>query len=403
MPLTDTKARNAKPQVKPYKITDGEGMFLYVNPTGSKYWRLKYRFAGKEKLLALGVYPDVSIAEARDRRGQARKVLAAGNDPGEVKKETKRLTLLKSENTFEAIAREWLEGRSHTWTPHHAQQVLRRMEADLFPKLGNRPIADITAPDLLTVARIIEERGALDIAHRAVQTAGQVFTYAIVSGRAERNPASDLRGALKPLKKKHHAHLTAQELPELLQKLEIYDGSLQTKLALKMLLLTFVRTSELRCAEWKEIDLDKGEWRIPAERMKMRSPHIVPLSQQAVEVLRELQKQTGHWPRVFPNQHKPASVMSENTMLYALYRMGYHSRTTGHGFRATASTILNEHGFMPDVIERQLAHAERDGVRASYNHAQYLPERKKMMQWWADYLEEVAAKQAVGKQKLEVV
>jgi integrase len=263
------------------------------------------------------------------------------------------------------------------------------MEANLFPKLGSRPIADIVAPDLLAVARVIEERGANDIAHRAMQTAGQIFTYAIVTGRADRNPATDLRGALKPLRKKHHAHLSAKELPEFLQAVETFDGSLQTKLALKLLLLTFVRTSELRCAEWKEIDLDKAEWRIPAERMKMRDPHIVPLSRQAVEVLRELQKLTSQWPRVFPNQHKPAGFMSQNTIIFAIYRMGYHSRLTGHGIRGTASTILNENGFAPDVIERQLAHAERNGVRAAYNHAQYLPERKKMMGWWGNYLDRV--------------
>jgi len=219
----------------------------------------------------------------------------------------------------------------------------------------------------------------------------QVFAYAIFTKRADRNPAVDLRGALKPSKKKHHAHLSAKELPEFLQKLETYDGQIQTKLAVKMLLLTFVRTSELRYALWEEIDLDKGEWRIPAERMKMRDPHIVPLSRQAVDVLRELQKFTGHWPRVFPNQHKPAGYMSENTVLYALYRLGYHSRLTGHGIRGTASTILNEHGFTPDVIERQLAHAERNGVRRAYNHAEYLPERRKMMQWWGDYLDSAVA------------
>ena len=395
MPLTDVKARNTKPQPRPIKVFDGGGLFLLVQPNGGKCWRYKYRFSGKEKLLALGSYPDVSLEEARDRHRKARKDLAAGNDPGEIKKETKRLDKLKSGNTFEAIAREWHDHRKHNWTPKHAQQIMTRMEANLFPRLGNRPITDITAPDLLTVARTIEGRGAFDIAHRSIQTAGQVFTYAIVSGKAERNPAADLRGALKPLTKKHHAHLSAKELPEFLKSLEAYDGTLQTKLAIELLLLTFVRTSELRCAEWKEIDLDKAEWRIPAERMKMRDPHIVPLSKQAVKVLKKIQELSGDWPRVFPNQHKPIGYMSQNTIIFAIYRMGYHSRLTGHGIRGTASTILNENGFAPDVIERQLAHAERNGVRAAYNHAQYLSERRKMMQWWADYLE--AAQKNAGK------
>lgn len=387
MPLTDTAIRNARPQDKAYKLTDGSGMFLYVHPAGGKYWRMKYHFAGKEKLLALGVYPDVSLAVARDRRAEARKILTAGNDPSQVKQETKRLALIKSENTFEAIAREWHENRSHNWTPRYAKNLITRLEADIFPKLGARPIADINAPELLSILRIIENRGATDIAHRAQQVCGMIFTYAIASGRTERNPAVELRGALKPHKKQHYAHLKASELPEFLQKLEAYDGSKQTMYALKLLLLTFVRTIELRGAEWTEIDLDKAEWRIPAERMKMRDPHIVLLSRQTVELLTELKKLTGERRYLFPNQHKPAKFMSENTMLYALYRMGYHSRTTGHGFRALASTTLNEMGFRPDIIERQLAHLERNQVRASYNHAQYLAERREMMQTWADFID----------------
>jgi integrase len=387
MPLTDIKVRNAKPGAKPTKIFDGGGLFLLIQPQGGKCWRYKYRVGGKEKLLALGTYPEVNLAAARERHRDARKALADGKDPADVKREAKRIDKLKALNTFEAIAREWHKERKHGWTPKHAEQIMTRMEANLFPKLGNRPITQITAADLLDVARIIEARGAHDIAHRAVQTAGQVFTYGIVIGKAERNPAADLRGALKPLVKKHHAHLSAKELPDFLKSVESYDGTLQTKLAIQFLLLTFVRTSELRCAEWKEIDFDKAEWRIPAERMKMRDPHIVPLSKQAVKVLRQLQELNGHWPRVFPSQHKPAGFMSQNTIIFAIYRMGYHSRLTGHGIRGTASTILNENGFAPDVIERQLAHAERNGVRAAYNHAQYLPERRKMMQWWADYID----------------
>lgn len=248
---------------------------------------------------------------------------------------------------------------------------------------------DINAPEILTMLRVVERSGALDTAHRVMQTCGQIFMYAIATGRAQRNPVPDLRGALKAPVKAHYSHLKAAELPEFLDKLATYDGAMQTKLALRLLMLTFVRTGELRSAGWKEMDLDHAEWRIPAERMKMRDPHIVPLSCQAVEVLRELQERTGNRQFLFPNHHKPAAFMSENTILFALYRMGYHSRMTGHGFRSTASTILNENGFPPDVIERQLAHTERNKVRAAYNHAQYLPERRKMMQWWADYLDEL--------------
>lgn len=387
MALSDAKVRNARPQAKPYKITDGEGMFLLVTPSGSKYWRLKYIFTGKEKLLALGVYPEVSLADARERRLQARKMLAAGNDPGEVKKEAKRLAGLKNNNAFEPVAREWFEKRKHGWVDSYSGRMLARLESHIFPKLGQRPIADITAQEILAMLRVVESSGALDTALRVMQICGQIFMYAIATGRAERNPVPDLRGALKTPVPKHHAYLKAADLPEFLQRLESYEGALLTKLALRLLLLTFVRTTELRMAEWTEIDFDKAEWRIPAERMKMRDPHIVPLSSQAVAVLRELQKLTGNGKHVFPNEHNFVTFMSENTMLFALYRMGYRSRATGHGFRATASTILNENGFMPDVIERQLAHAERNKVRAAYNHAQYLTERRKMMQWWADYLD----------------
>ena len=392
MPLTDVVVRNAKPKDKPQKLTDGDGMFLYVHPNGGKYWRFQYRFAGKQKILALGVYPEVSLADARDRRAQARKVLAAGNDPGEVKKEAKRLLVINSENTFEAIAREWHEQRLHEWKPHYAADMLNRIETHLIPKLGKRPIADLTSAEILSTMRIIEATGALDLTQRMLQTCGMVIRYAIATGRAERNPVADLRGALKTPIRNNRSYLKAEDLPEYLKKLETFDGTVQTKLALKLLLLTFVRTTELRAAEWEEIDFDKAQWRIPAVRMKMKEQHIVPLARQTIELLRELQKHTGNRQYLFPNHHRPVTFMSENAMLYALYRMGYHSKATGHGFRATASTILNEHGFMPDVIERQLAHCERNSIRAAYNHAQYLTERRKMMQWWADYLDELSTK-----------
>lgn len=386
MKLTDTAIRKAKAQKKQQKLTDGDGMFLLVHPNGGKYWRFKYRFAGKEKVLALGVYPEVSLADARERRTEARKVLAAGNDPAEVKKEAKRLTVLNSENTFEVVAREWFEVRKHEWVTSYQEKMILRMERHIFPKLGNRPIKDINAPELLSVLKVIEKGGALDLAQRMLQVCRQVFTYGIRTGKAAHNPAAEMRGALKTPVHNHHAYLKANELPDYLEKLEAYDGSPLIKLALKLLLLTFVRTTELRAAEWAEIDWKEAQWRIPAERMKMKDPHIVPLSKQALEVLRDLQKQSGNRQHIFPNERRPITFMSENAMLYALYRMGYHSRTTGHGFRSTASTILNENGFRPDVIERQLAHAERNGVRRAYNHAEYLPERKQMMQWWANYL-----------------
>lgn len=390
--LSDAKARNAKPKSRPYKMSDGEGLFLLVMPSGSKYWRLKYFLAGKEKGLALGVYPEVSLADARERRAQARKLLAAGKDPGQAKQDAKRSDAVKAQNTFEAVGREWLEKNKHRWAPITTEVKLGRMEQHLFPKLGSRPIADIDAPEVLSVVRLVEDKGTLDTARRVMQICGNVFMYAIATARASRNPVPDLKGALKAPVSRHYTYLKAGDLPEFLGKLETYDGSVQTKLALKLLLLVFVRTNELRGARWDEIDWEKSEWRIPAERMKMRQEHIVPLSRQAITVLRELQKLRFNSPFVFPNQQTPSKTMSENTILYALYRMGYHSRATGHGFRSTASTILNEHGYRADVIERQLAHSEQNSVRAAYNHAEYLPERRKMMQWWADYLDKAAKK-----------
>ena len=390
--LSDATVRNAKPKSKPYKMADGEGLFLLVLSSGAKYWRLRYFFAGKEKLLALGVYPEITLTEARERRSQARKAIAHGNDPGEVKKEAKRLATLKASNSFDAIAREWLEKRNQHLSESTREVKLRRLEAYVLPTLGTKPIADISAADVLAMLRTLEQRGTLEVARRVMQITGQVFMYAIVTGRAERNPVPDLRGAIQTPSVGHYSYLKESEVPEFLKKLETYEGHPQTKLALKLLLLTFVRTTELRAAEWPEINWNKAEWRIPAERMKMKQTHIVPLSSQALAALRELQKLSGNREYVFPNSHNPSTFMSENTMLYALYRMGYHSRTTGHGFRSTASTILNENGFRPDVIERQLAHSERNNVRAAYNHAEYLAERRQMMQWWADYLDEVAAK-----------
>lgn len=388
MMLTDITVRSAKPKGATYRLFDGGGLYLEVPPSGSKYWRLKYRFAGKERRLAFGVYPDVSLVAARKKRDQARELVAAGKDPADVKREAKRIAKIKANNSFESVACDWMKHHAHEWSPHYATDVKQRLEKHIFPKLGHRPIAELPAIEILEELRVIEESGALDMAQRMMQTCAQVFRYAITTGRAERNPITDLRGALKTPIRKHHAYLKADELPDYLKKLAVYDGSVETRLALKCLLLFFVRTTELRGALWQEFNFDKAEWRIPAERMKMKDPHIVPLSRQAIEALQELKKLTGHRKYVFPNENNPLKCMSDGTMLGALYRMGYRSRTTGHGFRACASTILNENGFQPDIIERQLAHCERNKVRAAYNHAQYLAERRKMMQWWADYLDD---------------
>jgi integrase len=391
--LTDRAIKNAKAGTKIAKLSDGNGLVLVVYPNGSKYWVFRYRHLGKEKTLSLGIYPEVTLAEARLKLMDARKLKSQGQDPSEARKQAKRQAVVSAENSFEAVAREWVAAKRSGWSPRYAEFIVQRMETDLFPKLGSRPIKEITAPEVLSVVRLIEERGALDLANRALQYCGQVFMFGIATGRAERNPASDLKGALKTHVKRNYSHLKAIDLPEFLGKLEAYTGERQTMLAVKLLMLTFVRTGELRGAEWAEIDLENAEWRIPADRMKMRRDHIVPLSTQAVAVLKELQYMNGKWKYVFPNPFKPIKHMSENAVLYALYRMGYHNRATGHGFRHTASTVLNESGlFHGDVIERQLAHVQGNKVRGVYNHAEYLPERRKMMQWWADYLDQVAAR-----------
>ncbi len=391
MPLTDKAVRNLRPQARPYKITDGHGMYLLVSPKGAKYWRLKFRHGGKEKLLALGVFPEIGLAEARRRRAKARALLYEGDDPCAVRQAKKRMALLLSGNSFETVAREWYENQRDGWSDSHAGQVLVRLQRELFPRLGARPIAEIDAPELLYVLRGIEKRGALELTSKVRIVAGQIFRYAIATGRAKYDPSRDLKGALKVREERHYARLAEADLPEFLAKLDAYDGNTMTRLALKLLVLTFVRTGELRAAKWTEFDFDKREWRIPAERMKTRAEHLVPLSTQALEALDQLQQITPRREHVFPNEHHPRNCMSENTILFALYRMGYRGRATGHGFRATASTILNEQGWDADVIERQLAHKEANKVRAAYHHAEYLAERRKMMQAWADYLDGLAA------------
>ena len=392
MPLTATAIRNTKPADKPIRLFDGGGMYLEVSPAGGRWWRLKYRFVGKEKRLSLGVYPEVSLAEARSRREDARKLLAAGIDPSDQRKAAKREAEGREINSFEAVAREWYGKQAHVWVAHHASDVLRRLESNLFPEIGSEPIADVTAPMLLAAVRKIEHRGAHDLAHRVLQVASQVFRYGVATGRCERDPAPDLRGAcrgaLTPHKSKHQAAVEPEELPALLRAIDGYgeQGDKLTAYALRLLVLTFVRTNELIGAEWSELDLDSAVWIIPATRMKMRTEHVVPLSRQAIEVLREIRPIGCSSRYLFPGRN-PDKPISNNTMLFALYRLGYKGKMTGHGFRAVASTILNEAGFRADVIERQLAHCERNEIRGAYNRSEYLPERRKMMQQWADMLD----------------
>lgn len=387
--LADTTVRNAKPKDKPYKLADKKGLFLLIHPNGSKYWRMKYRYGGKEKLLALGVYPDIGLRDARDRRDEARKLLANGVDPGIVKKQAKQSVRESIENSFEAIAKEWFAKHSSGWSRGHSEKTIQRLERDIFPWIGGRPIIEITAPELLAVLRRIESRGALETAHRALGNCGKVFRYAIATQRAERDPASDLRGALPPVKSDHHPSITEPKaIGELLRAIHGYQGSFVTKCALQLAPLLFVRPGELRRAEWNEFDIDKCEWRIPASKMKMGVVHIVPLAKQSISILKELHALTGHSRYVFPSVRTSDRPMSDNTVLSALRRLGYEkSEMTGHGFRSMASTVLNEQGWNHDAIERQLAHQERNAVRAAYNYAEYLPERRKMMQHWADYLD----------------
>ena len=395
MPLTDVKCRNAKGKIKPYKLSDGGGLHLLVNADGAKYWRLAYRWHGKQRTLALGVYPAVGLMEARAARDDAKRSLAANVDPSAVKRERMRAAkvadwLIPSKRSPANGTTTGQDARS----PYYAGQILRRLEADVFPVIGRRPIAELEAPELLDMLRKVEKRGVNETARRLKQLVGQIFRFAIVTGRAKRDPSADLKDALRATgEPQRHRAMPLQELPAFLQKLDAYSGERQTKLALKLVTLTFLRTTELRAGKWNELEnLDEksAQWRIPAERMKMRLEHLVPLSRQAVAVLRELRTLSGSSPNIFPSPGKEG-YMSSNTMLYAMYRMGYHGRATTHGFRGVASTILNESNlFNRDWIERQLAHVERNEVRRAYNAAEWMPDRRRMMQWWADHVTAIA-------------
>lgn len=403
MALTDIAIKSSKPRESAFKLSDGRGLQLHVTPQGSRLWRWAYRHEGKQKLMALGVYPNVSLAQARDKADLARKLLATGVDPMAARKSDKIARRLAVEDTFAAVAKKWWESWKAARSDSHTVYVWRRLEADVFPAIGKRPVAEIEAPELVAMMKAIEKRGALDIAKRALQTCSQIFRYAVAHGLAKRNPAVEIRPSdvLASRKKENYARLDSKELPELLRKIEVYNGSTVTRVAIKLMAMTFVRTSELIGARWEEFDLDGGRWDIPASRMKMKTPHVVPLSTQAVTLLRSLHTLTGHSPLLFPGERDHQKSMSNNTILGALDRMGYAGRMTGHGFRGIASTLLHEQGWPHAHIERQLAHQERNQVSASYNHAMYLQPRVEMMQAWSNYLDGCVAGNVVpirGKQ-----
>lgn len=412
MPLTDSQIRNTKPGQKPIKLTDGGGLYLEVRPTGAKLWRYRYRIAGKENVFAAGEYAQVpsgetkeqtlarrnagmlTLAEARVRREEWRALVKQGIHPAHNRQAARMANHAENANTFEAVAREWIAKKKPGWTPYYLRQVERFHDTDVFPFIGNLPIRNVTAAHLLEIVRRIEGRGAETVALLVRQWASAIFRYAVATLRADTDPAAALKGAIHRPKVQHHKPLSRDQVADFVKALDSYGGYRTTVIALRLMLLTFVRTVELRAAHWAEIDLDRAEWRIPAERMKMREPHIVPLSRQAVELLRELHTHTGGRSFLFPNYRNPKTCMTATTLNRALERMGFNGKDSigfsAHGFRATASTMLNELSFRSEVIERQLAHAERNKVRASYNQGEYMEERRAMMQQWANLTDEMA-------------
>ncbi len=388
MALSDTRIKTAKAKQKLYKLYDGKGLYIEITPTGSKRWRFKYRFNDKEKRISLGIYPDVSLKEVRLRRNECRELLAEGIDPSQARKQRAAKKVELNKNTFEAVAREWHTKQKKQWSEGHAQKTLAWLEKNIFPFMVSRPIADIKPPELLQVLRKVEARGAHDTAIRLRAICSQIFRYAISIGKAERDISADLKGALEPAERKHFATITEpKEIGALLRAIDGYTGSYIVRHALQLAPLVFVRPGELRHAEWTEFNLDNAEWIIPADKMKKKRKHIVPLSSQAVDILKSIHQLTGNARYVFHSERTNTRPMSENTINAALRRLGYSKeQMTGHGFRSMASTRLNEQGFNIDWIELQLAHSEGNSVRAAYNYAQYLPERKEMMQWYSDYL-----------------
>ena len=390
MALTDTEIRRSKPGDTPYKLSDGHGLYLLVKPNGGRLWRWKYRFDGKEKLMAFGTYPELSLADARERHAMARKQLVNGIDPMGERKAEKTAVVVATEHTFKKIAEQWLEHWRGNKSARHSETTRNRLKSNVYPILGERPIAEVEPIELVRLAKDIEARGASDMAKRILQIVGMVCRYAVAHGYTKRNPAAEIRPSdiLKPTRKQNMARIDAKELPALLRAIEVYEGRQLTRLAIKLMALTFVRTSELIGARWEEFDFEARRWSIPATRMKMKTPHIVPLSSQTIEVLELLQTISGNGALVFPGEQDANKPMSNMTILKALERMGYKGRMTGHGFRGLASTILHEQGYNHDHIELQLAHAPRNEVSAAYNHALYLEPRTEMMKDWADFLEQ---------------
>ncbi|MDM2787029.1 integrase arm-type DNA-binding domain-containing protein [Citrobacter sp. Cpo113] len=386
MKLNARQVDAAKPREKAYKLADGAGLYLEVVPSGSRYWRMKYRFNGKEKRMAFGVYPAVSLAQARALRDEAKKKLAEGIDPSFAKKEEKLVRDVQLNNTFQAVALEWHGTKVSRWSEGYASDIIEAFNKDIFPYIGQLPVNDIKPLVLLNVLRRMESRGATEKAKKVRQRCSEVFRYAIVTGRAEYNPAADLTSAMSGHESKHYPFLTVEELPDFFKALAGYTGSPLVVLAARLLILTGVRTGELRGAFWSEFDLEKAVWEIPAERMKMKRPHLVPLSTQALEIVQQLKVMSGQYPLVFPGRNDPRKTMSEASINQVFKRIGYTGKVTGHGFRHTMSTILHEEGFNTAWIETQLAHVDKNAIRGTYNHALYLEGRREMMQWYSDYL-----------------
>lgn len=387
MALTALAIKHLKPRANLYRVADSSGLCLEVSPSGSKLWRYRYSFNGKAQMLAVGKYPEVSLVQARQKRDEARALIKAGKHPTREKDAEKLRRTVEGEHTFERVARNWMELKGKNLNEKYHKQSLARMEQHIFPMIGALPITEITIPDVARVVEKIGKRGTVETAHRMKQVISQVFRYAAQRGLCQFNPASDMRDILPPTEEKHYPCIHPRELPKLLQDMAAYKGDHLTNAAMKLLALTFVRTGELIGAKWEEIDFGREEWHIPKERMKMRRPHIVPLSRQTLAVLKSLHEVTGKKIHVFHSQRGKEKHISNGAVLMALRRMGYQGRMTGHGFRALASTILNEKNYPPDVIERQLAHEDEDKIRSAYNRAEYLLERKKMMQDYADYLD----------------
>ncbi|MEF7353402.1 integrase arm-type DNA-binding domain-containing protein [Escherichia coli] len=386
MKLNARQVDAAKPREKAYKLADGAGLYLEVAPSGSRYWRMKYRFNGKEKRMAFGVYPAVSLAQARALRDQAKKKLAEGIDPSFAKKEEKLVRDVQLNNTFQAVALEWHGTKVSRWSEGYASDIIEAFNKDIFPYIGQQPVNEIKPLVLLNVLRRMESRGATEKAKKVRQRCSEVFRYAIVTGRAEYNPAADLTSAMSGHESKHYPFLTVEELPDFFKALAGYTGSPLVVLAARLLILTGVRTGELRGAFWSEFDLEKAVWEIPAERMKMKRPHLVPLSTQALEIVQQLKVMSGQYPLVFPGRNDPRKTMSEASINQVFKRIGYTGKVTGHGFRHTMSTILHEEGFNTAWIETQLAHVDKNAIRGTYNHALYLEGRREMMQWYADHI-----------------